>query len=194
MTHRHLAGACVRLAGRLVWTPAPASSANEVSAMAAALGRRGCAPPPEATAGTVAAVSRSMNGSYAVSSRSIPSSHPRWLDRGGASLLLQGREGCHWKIVSMPGVRTQQFTACAAASKSTLVLVESPAKARKIEQYLGPGYQARGHTSALTAVTWVFCEHSTANHAWCPCDAAVHYNRRLVPGMRFLGRRSAKRR
>ena len=151
MTHRRLAGACLRFTGRLVSAAAPAYSAHEAAAMAAALGRRGCAPLPEAMAGTLAAVSRSMNGSPAVSSSFTPSSQLQWRS-GGAAPLLHSREGSHRESVYMPGVRTQRFAACAAASKSTLVLVESPAKARKIEQYLGPGYQARCHTSALTAV------------------------------------------
>ncbi len=155
MTHRHLAGACVRLAGRLASAPAPAYSANEAATMAAALMRKGCAPLPEAMAGTLTAVSRSMNGSHVVAPRSISSNHPGWLNHGAAA-LLHGREGCRRKAVPMPGVRMLQFAARAAASKSTLVLVESPAKARKIEQYLGPGYQARGNLAAL-GITVVRC-------------------------------------
>ena len=57
------------------------------------------------------------------------------------------RDWVRKKTTTVPGVRTQR-AAARAASKSTLVLVESPAKARKIGQYLGPGYEVHSHVPA----------------------------------------------
>ena len=173
MTHRHLAAASRRLAGRLVSAPAPACNPYEATAMAAALGRRGCAPLPEAMAGALAAVSRSMNGSLAASTRYMSSTHVRW-HNGGAASLLHGRHGGRRTAVSMPSVHRQEAAARAAAGKSTLVLVESPAKARKIEQYLGPGYQVRRRR-----VHRIEMRHVTRCSLCCGC--AVQYPTLSMP-------------
>ena len=62
------------------------------------------------------------------------------------------------------GILTQQSAAGTAKGKATLVLVESPAKARKIEQYLGPGYQARDqHHGAQHLCTACLCHGASCD-------------------------------
>ena len=69
---------------------------------------------------------------------------------GVALLSLHEQPRVGLSASCLRGICAQYPQAKTANDKSTLVLVESPAKARKIEQYLGPGYQARFQSTTVT--------------------------------------------
>jgi hypothetical protein len=90
---------------------------------------------------------------------------------GAALLFLRGRHGVGPRASPPRTISAQHANADSVNGKSTLVLVESPAKARKIEQYLGPGYQARFQPATVTTHS-SDCAFPTAHSglAWVSAD------------------------